>query len=72
MLTLADVEAKHNALKREMRRIRVAMSQDPDNEELPLRLDELVEEARIIFKALKHYRETTEFLLKVEPYGGAQ
>lgn len=71
MLTLADVEAKHERLKREMRALRKAMRTQENTDGLAEKLSALSLECRLLHSALRKHREMAEFLLVVEPYGGA-
>lgn len=71
VLTLAEVELKHERLKREMREIRRAMRTRENTDGLAERLSELSIECRLLYSALKKHREMVEYLMIVEPYGGA-
>lgn len=71
LLTLADVEARHESLKREMREIRKAMRTQDNTDGLADRLAELSVECRLLYSSLKKHREMVEYLYVVEPYGGA-
>lgn len=72
MLTLADAEAKHESIKREMRRIRRAMRNQEDVEGLAEELTALTIECRALYHALQRHREMAEFLAMTLPYGGPQ
>lgn len=72
MLTLADAEAKHESIKREMRRIRRAMRTQEDVEGLVEELTALTIECRALNHALQKQREIDQYLAMAEPYGGPQ
>lgn len=72
MLTLAEAEARHNALKRRMREIRRSLR---DNENVPglcEELDQLITEVRSLAFTLRRSREIAEYLCEVQPYGPPQ
>lgn len=71
MLTMADVESRHERIKREMREIRRKLRTRENVEGLAERLDELSVECKALHMALKRHQEIAEFLFAVEPYGGA-
>ena len=70
LLTLAEVELRHESLKREMREIRRAMRTQDNTDGLADRLAELSIECRLLYSAIKKHREMVEYLYVVEPYGG--
>ena len=70
MLTLAEVELRHESLKREMREIRRAMRTQDNTDGLADRLAELSIECRLLYSAIKKHREMVEYLYVVKPYGG--
>lgn len=72
MLTLADVEEKHEKLKREMRLIRRAIRIQQDTDGLAEKLDQLRQEARFLIGTIEKQRRITEYLINAEPYGGIQ
>lgn len=72
MLTLADAEAKHESIKREMRRIRRAMRTQEDVEGLVEELTALTIECRALNSTLQRQREMAQFLAFADPYGGPQ
>lgn len=72
MLTLADAEAKHESIKREMRRIRRAMRTQEDVEGLVEELTALTMECRALNYALQRHREMAQYLAMANPYGGPQ
>lgn len=72
MLTLADAEAKHESIKREMRRIRRAMRTQEGVEGLVEELTALTIECRALNHALQKQREIAQYLAMAEPYGGPQ
>lgn len=72
MLTLADAEAKHESIKREMRRIRRAMRTQEDVEGLVEELTALTVECRALSHALQKQREIAQYLAMADPYGGPQ
>lgn len=72
MLTLADVEEKHEQLKREMRQIRRAIRTQQETEGLAEKLELLTKEARYLVSAIQKQREMSDYLYYSEPYGGPQ
>ena len=72
MLTLADAEAKHEKLKRQMRLIRRAIRTQDNVDGLAEQLEKLTREARNLVVTLNKQREMAQYLIQVEPYGGPQ
>lgn len=72
LLTIADVEEKHESLKREMRLIRRAIRTQQNTEGLAEKLETLTKEAQFLVKAIQKQREMTYYLLHADSYGGPQ
>lgn len=72
MLTLADVEEKHEQLKREMRQIRRALRTKQDTDGLAEQLELLTKEARFLVSTIQRQREMTVYLMHADSYGGPQ
>ena len=69
---MADVEEKHEDLKRKMRRIRRAMRIQEDTDGLAEQLAALTKEAKILVSTLERQRQMTYYLLHADSYGGPQ
>lgn len=72
MFTIAEVEAKHEDLKRQMRKIRRAMRTQEDADGLAEQLELLTKEARSLVSTLERQRQMTYYLLHADSYGGPQ
>lgn len=72
MLTLAEAEARHDALKRRMREIRRSLRTNENVPGLCEELDQLITEVRSLAFTLRRSREIAEYLIEAQPYGPPQ
>lgn len=72
MLTLAEAEARHYALKRRMREIRRCLRNKEEIPGLGEELDRLITEVRSLANTLRRSREMAEYLYEAQPYGPPQ
>jgi len=70
LLTLADAEKRHDDLKRKMRKIRRAIREQQDADELVNEIESIKAEVAGLYAAIRYYREMAEYLIDVEPLGG--
>jgi hypothetical protein len=69
---MAEAEAQHEQLKREMRRIRREIRTRSEPGDLEAQLIKLTAQARGLAAALVRQRAMTEYLMQCETYGGIQ